>query len=224
MNLKRKRLLNKARLYVIISPDPKRTKSVFDIAAEALDGGADIIQLRDKSSARSDITRQAVELKSICDSYEALLAINDYPAVALEAGADIVHIGQDDMSVSLAKKIVGPECLIGKSTHSIDQALLAVREEADYIGYGPIYSTPTKPDYPHVGLEKLKDICAQIRIPYFAIGGIDQHRLPEVMSEGVARVAVVRFVTDSRDVKKAASDLKFILNQGILERATNTVD
>ncbi len=215
MNLKRKRLLNKAKLYIIISPDARRTKSIFDIAREALDGGADIIQLRDKSLVVPDIIERATELRSICDRYDAMLAINDHPTVALESGADIIHIGQDDMNVNSAREIVGPECLVGKSTHSIAQAYSALKEEVDYIGYGPIYSTPTKPDYAHIGLKHLKQIQSQITIPYFAIGGINAETLVEVMAEGVTRVAVVRFVTDAVDVKRAASDLKHMLTKNM---------
>ena len=207
----RKSALEKARLYVIVgSSNPgKRLETLVE---QAIRGGAGIIQLRCKESSPENLLGQAKRLREVTRSSNALFIINDYPEIAVSSDADGVHIGQDDMSIEEARKIVGPDRLVGQSTHSKEQALKAQQEGADYIGYGPLFTTPTKPDYQAIGLEAVRLIREEITIPYFVIGGVSQENCREILDYGASRVAVVRAVTEAEDVEQAARHFNGMLS------------
>jgi len=151
------------------------------------------------------------------------LVINDRVDVAVAVGADGVHLGQDDLPVEAARGLLGPERLIGKSTHSVEQATTAESEGVDYIGFGPIFPTPTKPDYQGVGLDLLRQAARDIHVPMVCIGGIDISNLETVVNAGAERVAVVRAVCAAADPEAAARALKHRLEQLIRPRVPSSL-
>jgi thiamine-phosphate pyrophosphorylase len=215
--------LDQARLY--LCTDARRERG--DLAAfadAALAGGVDIIQLRDKGSpgeqrfgpleARDELAALQV-LADAADRHGALLAVNDRADIARAAGADVLHLGQDDLPLPVAREVVGPEVLIGRSTHDRDQVGAALAEPVDYFCVGPCWPTPTKPGREAPGVELLR-FAAETgdTKPWFAIGGIDADRLPQVLGAGADRVVVVRAITAAEDPRAAAEALRAGLAPG----------
>ncbi|MFF0493849.1 thiamine phosphate synthase [Nocardia sp. NPDC004068] len=214
-----------ARLY--LCTDARRdTGDLAEFAEEALAGGVDIIQLRDKGSrgeaefgpleAEAELGALA-ELRAATRRHGALLAVNDRADIALAAGADVLHLGQRDLPPWYARRILGPNVVIGRSTHNRDQAgLAAIDEHIDYFCTGPVWATPTKPGRAAAGLELVRATAeSRPSRPWFAIGGIDPGRLDEVLAAGAERVVVVRAITAADDPRAAARALK----QRLLESA-----
>jgi len=141
------------------------------------------------------------------------LIINDHPEIARVVSAEGVHVGQDDPAISEVREIAGPDRLVGKSTHSVDQAIRAFSEGADYIGFGPIFATPTKPDYPPVGLEEIRKVHDAVRGPIFCIGGITLDNLPEVIAAGARRVVIVSGLLLANNIASYARSVKELLNR-----------
>jgi thiamine-phosphate pyrophosphorylase len=202
----RRRRLASARLYLVCDERDDR------FLAAALDGGVQIVQLRVKDRADDELLDCARRFARRCREAGALLIINDRPALALAADADGVHLGQEDMPVNRARAIVGPQRLVGLSTHSAAQ--IADAAGVDYIGVGPVYATPTKPGRPAVGLELVRHAAAHARTAFFAIGGIGPDNVAEVIRAGARRIAVVRAIADAEDPGQAARRLR-----GALDRA-----
>ena len=178
---------------------------------QAYCGGADIIQLRSKVLSDAALLRLGTKIKKIAARHQKLFFVNDRVDLALVIGADGVHLGQEDMPVAAARKLArqtGRKIWIGKSTHSLRQALDAVRERADYIGVGPVFETPTKPHMKAVGLRFVEQAAANIRIPWVAIGGIDLINIRRVTDADATRVAVVRALFAAKDPENAARKLK----------------
>ncbi|KAA9161852.1 thiamine phosphate synthase [Amycolatopsis acidicola] len=204
----RKRL-DASRLYLCTDARAERG-DLAEFADAALAGGVDIIQLRDKTNGAPIEAKQelaALEvLAEACARHGALLAVNDRADVALAVDADVLHLGQDDLPVPLARRIIGDEPVIGRSTHSIEQARAAADEPGvDYFCTGPCWPTPTKPGRSAPGLDLVRDTAASgTTRPWFAIGGIDTERLPEVLAAGASRVVVVRAITEADDPAAAA--------------------
>lgn len=208
----RKRL-SSARLY--LCTDARRDRGDLAVFADAaLSGGVDIIQLRDKTDgvpleAKHEIA--ALEtLAEACARHGALLAVNDRADVALAVDADVLHLGQDDLPVRAARRILGNGPLIGRSTHAVDEARAAAGEPGvDYFCTGPCWPTPTKPGRPAPGLDLVRAAAGfGTPRPWFAIGGIDESRLPEVMAAGAERVVVVRAITQAEDPEAAARAIR----------------
>ncbi|GAB3579912.1 thiamine phosphate synthase [Amycolatopsis endophytica] len=205
----RKRL-DVARLYLCTGDRP----DLAEFADAALAGGVDIVQLRDKREGAPLEARQelaALEiLAEACARHGALLAVNDRADIALAVEADVLHLGQDDLPVPVARRIVGEEPVIGRSTHDVDQARAAsVEAGVDYFCTGPCWPTPTKPGRPAPGLELVRATAESgVARPWFAIGGIDGERLPEVLAAGASRVVVVRAITEAADPEAAARGLR----------------
>ena len=199
----RRARLRSARLYLVIEAAPARA-----VVPEALAGGVDVVQLRDKHAGDDELVEAGRWLRD-CG---ALFVLNDRPDLALDCGADAVHVGQDDMPVGEARALVGPDVLIGLSTHSparVDAAL--ADPDVDYLGVGPVYETETKPGREAVGLELVRYTAAQAASqakPWFAIGGIDAERAPHVVDAGARRLAVVRAIRDADDPRAAAALLR----------------
>ena len=141
------------------------------------------------------------------------MVINDHAEIAREVGAEGVHVGQEDRSVAKVRAIAGERCFVGKSTHSLEQAKRAVAEGADYIGWGPLFATPTKPDYVPIGLEEIEAVHATVRIPIFCIGGIKLANLPEVIAAGARRVVIVSGLLQAVDIAEYARAAKALLIQ-----------
>jgi len=175
----------------------------------ALRGGVDIVQLRVKDGSDDDrILATATRFRRACAEAGALLIVNDRPDLAVAADADGVHIGQDDVAVARAREIVGPERLLGLSTHSAAQIDAAASSGADYLGVGPVHATPTKPGRPAVGLELVSYAARHSVLPFFAIGGINTANVAAVHDAGAHRVAVLRALTDADDPELAARALR----------------
>lgn len=209
--------LDDALLY--LCTDARRERGdLAEFADAALAGGVDIIQLRDKGSpgeqqsgpleARQELEALAV-LADAARRHDALLAVNDRADIALAAGADVLHLGQDDLPLAVARDVIGSAPLIGRSTHDRDQMIRAITEDVDYFCVGPCWPTPTKPGRQAPGLDLVR-ATAQSRTekPWFAIGGIDAQRLADVLEAGARRVVVVRAITGADDPKAAAQHLK----------------
>ncbi|WP_116200376.1 thiamine phosphate synthase [Amycolatopsis circi] len=202
-----------ARLYLCTDARASRG-DLAEFADAALAGGVDIVQLRDKTGgapleAKQEIAALEV-LAEACARHGALLSVNDRADVALAVGADVLHLGQDDIPVSLARRVLGDDVVIGRSTHSDQQAAAAAAETGvDYFCTGPCWPTPTKPGRFAPGLDLVRSTAALgTERPWFAIGGIDEARLPEVLDAGASRVVVVRAITEAADPKAAAEGLK----------------
>ncbi len=194
-------------LYVVTQP-PRAGQSYADMVSAACAGGADVVQLRDKTLSSRELFRLAKDLQEICDKTGTLFILNDRVDEALAADVDGVHVGQEDLPVRVVREMMGHKKLIGCSTHSTAQALAAVGDGADYISCGPLFATPTKPDYLPVGLALVKEYRQLIRVPFVAIGGIDATNVAQAIAAGADRVAVVRAISGAADVEKAARSMK----------------
>jgi thiamine-phosphate pyrophosphorylase len=201
--------LRAARLYVVSGDAEPETQA--RVLRAAIDGGADVVQLRNKNAAPTDLLDMAVELGRYARARGALFIVNDHLDLAIEAGADGVHLGQEDLSPEAAR--AAWRGMVGRSTHSLGEALEAQAQGADYIGVGPLFATPTKPGRPPIGLGLLGQVARQVVIPWFAIGGIEATTLESVLSAGATRVAVVRAVCDAPDPRAAAEGLRARLAQ-----------
>ena len=189
----RRALLQEARLYLI------GDAAGLERALEgALSAGVRIVQLRDKALGDEALLDAAVRVGEECRAAGALFVLNDRADIAVKAGADGVHLGQDDAALTAARSLVGPDLLIGVSTHTPDQVDAAERSTADYLGVGPVHETPTKPGRPAVGPELVRHASANTAKPFFAIGGIDPARAAAVIAAGARRIAVVRAICDAR--------------------------
>ena len=201
------------RLYAITCPERLGARRLEQVVEQAIRGGAGVVQLRDKNASDSELLRQALTLLPVTRRYRVPLVVNDRVPVAKQAGADGVHLGQQDGTLADARRELGERAIIGRSTHSPEQALEAEREGFDYIGVGPVVATPTKPGRPGVGLELVRFAAANLRIPFVAIGGIDENNLEEVLAAGARSVAVVRAVMGADDPERAAQVLLGILKK-----------
>ena len=196
-------------LYVISDPLLARGRSHLEVARAALEGGADAIQIRDKSSTAYNLSLISAEIQPLARKYGAAFFVNDRVDVALLAGADGAHVGQDDLPAREARRLLPRPRLIGVSAGSKEEARRAEREWADYVGVGPVFRTATKPDAGEpLGLEELARIAAAVRIPVVAIGGITQENVAQVFAAGASGAAVVSAVVAADDMAAAARALK----------------
>jgi thiamine-phosphate pyrophosphorylase len=203
----RRERLRTARLYLCCEARP-RGKDPEPLLRAALRGGVDIVQLREKSLPRREIERSAQTFRRLCDTHSALFVVNDDPDLARTCNADGVHVGQDDISAAEAREAIGPEAILGLSTHSEDQIAAAAEQPVDYISVGPIWETPTKEGRPAVGLDLICHAAANGPHPFFAIGGIDRTNAAEVVAAGARRICVVRAIRDAADPTAVAEELR----------------
>ncbi len=202
----RRARLSAARLY-FVTDDPA-------VVPGALDGGADMVQLRLKDAADADIVAAGRALADLCHARGALFVLNDRPDLAVASGADGVHVGQDDEPLASARATVGPDALVGISTHSPAQVDAADASRADYFAVGPIWETPTKEGRPAVGLGLVRYAAGRTRRkPWVAIGGIDAERAPQVAEAGARRIVVVRAIQHAPDPRRAAEALLVALSR-----------
>lgn len=180
------------------------------ITREACKGGARVIQYRDKNSTRKEMLEIADKIREITRKFETLFIVNDFIDIALISGADGVHLGQDDIPVKRAREIIPDDFIVGVSTHSLEQAIDAEKAEADYIGIGPVFSTPTKEDYVPIGFSTVGEVVRSVSIPAVAIGGIKLDNVEQLVEIGVKNVAMIReFQEDTFEkVKKVNFSLK----------------
>jgi thiamine-phosphate pyrophosphorylase len=204
-----------ALLYAITCPPSGGPGGYDAMVRAACEGGADILQFRGKDLAWKVRYEIAGRLRKICAGFGVLFIVNDATDLALATQADGVHLGQDDLPLPVARELVKrasrADFLIGKSTHSLEQALEAEREGADYVGIGPIFATPTKPTYNPVGLDLIGAVKARVRVPHVAIGGINATNVADVLAAGAELVAVVRAVCGAGDIAAAARQMKTVI-------------
>ncbi len=203
----RRERLARARLYVVTGARQAQG-DLTSFLDSILDAGVDIVQLREKDAEAGDLLRWSTEFRAAADRHGALFVINDRPDLAMATGADGVHVGQNDLPVSWARRVVGPDVLVGLSTHA-PREYDAAHEAADYLCAGPVYATPTKPGRPATGLDVVVHAAARERSgrevrPWFAIGGVDPDTLSAVIGAGATRVVVVRAICDAPDPAAAA--------------------
>jgi thiamine-phosphate pyrophosphorylase len=207
------RALRDCRLYGVLDLGYVPAADSRRVVAAMIEGGVDLIQLRAKGRELSEIAALAADLHRATSAGGIPLVINDHAEIARDIGAEGVHVGQDDGSVAEARGIAGAGCFVGKSTHSLEQARQAAVEGADYIGWGPLFATPTKPDYVPIGLEEIERVHTLARLPIFCIGGIKLDNLPQVIAAGARRVVIVSGLLQAADVAEYARSAKALLNQ-----------
>jgi thiamine-phosphate pyrophosphorylase len=202
----RRQRLRWARLYFVCDARP-RERDPEALLNAAMAGGVGMIELRDREHPRRAIERSGRTFRRLANTYGALFIVNDDPHLAVELSADGVHLGQDDMDPAEARKVVGPDAIIGLSTHSREQIEAAGEQPVDYISVGPIWETPTKEGRPATGLELLRDAAQVSPRPWFAIGGIDTENVSQVTAAGAERLCVVRAIRDAENPRAAADSL-----------------
>jgi thiamine-phosphate pyrophosphorylase len=206
--------LRDARLYFVAD------RAGMDRALEpALAGGADLFQLRDKEASDDELLAAGEAARALCHAAGALFIVNDRPDLAAACGADGVHVGQDDTPVARARAIVGDDALVGLSTHSMKQAQAGCKSGADYIAVGPVHATPTKEGRPAIGIAPVRYAAHHVSVPWFAIGGIDEKTVRDVVRAGASRIVVVRALAEADDPEAAARSLRASLNGGRRGRA-----
>ncbi len=191
--------LTDCRLYGILDTGYCAPGAMPAMLAAMLRGGVDIVQLRAKDLPPDRILELARELHPLSAAADAPFIINDHPSLAAEAGVEGAHVGQDDISVSEAQKLSGPGTIIGLSTHSLAQAVEAAAAQPDYIGFGPLFSTPTKPDYVPIGIADIAEVHRRVNLPVFCIGGIKRENLPAVIAAGTRRAVIVSGILAAED-------------------------
>lgn len=193
------------RLYAITGEEFHQGRSLVEVIEAAIIGGVDIIQLRDKKNSKQVVLEKAKLLKELAQKYQIPLIINDHIDIALAVDADGIHLGQDDLPLLEARKIFGKDKIIGISTHKIEEAREAQLNGADYIGAGPIFATQSKEDVVDpVSTNYIKELVAEIQIPFVAIGGIKLHNVDQVLQAGATRICVISEIVGSEDVTKTA--------------------
>lgn len=197
-----------ARLYGIVDLGYVTADNAAAMTEQLCLGGVDVLQLRAKKLEAREIERLARQMLPVTRAHGVPLVINDHLEIAAAVGSEGVHVGQDDDAVAKARAVVGPECFVGKSTHSLAQAVAAQAEGADYIGFGPLYATGTKPDYVPIGLQDIAEVHRRVSLPIFCIGGVNAGRLDEVISAGARRVVVVSAFLQAADVADEVRRLK----------------
>jgi thiamine-phosphate pyrophosphorylase len=202
----RRERLRTARLYFVCEARPRTDLEA--LLRAALTGGADIVQLREKELGRGEIERAAQTFRRVADTFSALFVLNDDPELARACDADGVHVGQDDVGAEQARELLGPDAIVGLSTHSEEQIAAGAERPVDYISVGPIWETPTKEGRPAVGLDLVRHAAERAPHPFFAIGGIDPGNAAEVVEAGAQRLCAVRAIRDAGDPAAAATALR----------------
>jgi thiamine-phosphate pyrophosphorylase len=204
------RALCECRLYGIIDLGYVEESETARVVERMIQGGVDLIQLRGKGKSLDELTDYAAQLHELTASSTTPLIMNDYAEIASQVPVEGVHVGQDDDPIEVARHKAGREIVVGKSTHSLEQALAAQREGADYIGFGPIFATPTKPDYAPIGLTDIRRVHAEVSLPIFCIGGINIDNLQSVIDAGAKRVVMVSALLKAHsivDYARCATDM-----------------
>lgn len=196
-------------LYLVISEEYGLGRSAAEIARQAISGGVDIIQMREKNKTRDELVKLACELSELCKEQDITFIVNDDPFIAKESGASGVHLGQKDIlkySIAEARNIIGNDKIIGVSTHSLTELKKANEDDVDYIAYGPVFATKTK-DY-FLGTKDIKEVLKMVKKPVIFIGGINLSNLDEILKQGAKNIAVIRGIIETKDVKVSARSFK----------------
>ena len=195
-------------LYAVTDRHWLGDETLYDQVKKALDGGATFVQLREKKLDREDFLAEALEIQKLCKKYGVPFVINDEVSIAKDIDADGVHVGQSDMEAMDVRKVLGPDKILGVSAQTVEQAIIAKKHGADYLGVGAVFATGSKDDADDVSHETLKAICEAVSIPVIAIGGITKDNVSELAGSGICGVAVISAIFGQNDIKKATEDLK----------------
>jgi thiamine-phosphate pyrophosphorylase len=204
--------LDQAQLYGILDLAYVSEPEALDVAGDLLAGGVQILQLRAKDQTPETILPLACKLSALCRARGIPFIVNDHPYLVPECRAQGVHVGQDDLSVAEARRLAGDDAIVGKSTHSLAQARAALLEQPDYIGFGPLFATRTKPDYIPIGIDEIGRVQEEVGIPVFCIGGINLGNLREVVAAGASRVVIVSGILQAEDPRAYCQRCRRILD------------
>jgi thiamine-phosphate pyrophosphorylase len=206
-SLKSGGLRDALRLYAVTDRHWLNGRTLAECVAQAIDGGATFVQLREKNLDEQNFLREAEELKKLCAARSVPFVVNDNVMIAKEAHADGVHVGQSDMACLEARRLLGPDSIIGVSAQTVEQAVLAEKQGADYLGVGAVFATGSKTDADSVPIETLKEICAAVKIPVVAIGGINAGNMSELYGTGIAGISVISAIFANDDIRAATKKL-----------------
>ena len=205
---KRKELTEALLLYAVTDRHWLGERSLGEVVRESLEGGVTFLQLREKDLDEEHFYREAVELQELAREYNVPFVINDNVDIAVRMDADGVHVGQEDMEAGKVRALIGPDKILGVSAQTVEQALLAEQQGADYLGVGAVFATGSKADAVDVPHETLKAICEAVSIPVIAIGGITQGNVTELAGSGICGIAVISAIYAKENIEQAAADLK----------------
>ena len=195
-------------LYAVTDRHWTGEKTLSEQVKEALEGGATMLQIREKTLSDAEFEKEALELQKICRDFNVPFIVNDNVALAARIGADGVHVGQDDMNVEEARRLIGKDKILGVSAQTVEEAVLAEKQGADYLGVGAVFPTGSKFDAIEVPHETLKEICRAVKIPVVAIGGITKDNLEELKGSGIAGISVISAIFAKKNIREATEDLK----------------
>lgn len=195
-------------LYAVTDRSWLNGESLYDQVEKALKGGVTFVQLREKDLDEEAFLEEAKEIKKLCAQYRVPFVINDNVGIAAQIGADGVHVGQSDMEAGDVRRKLGPDKIIGVSAQTVEQAVLAEQNGADYLGVGAVFPTGSKADAEDVSLDTLRAICRAVSIPVVAIGGIGAHNVEQLRGSGICGVAVISAIFAAKDIRAAAAELK----------------
>jgi len=210
---------NSLLLYAVTDRSRLINKSLPEYIREAAEGGITLLQLREKDLPHDEFLAEAKEIKALCTELNLPLIINDDVDIAIACGAHGVHVGQSDMEAGAVRDRVGPDMIVGVSAQTVEQALLAEKHGADYLGVGAVFSTSTKADADDVSLDTLRDICSAVSIPVVAIGGIGEDNIARLQGTGIDGVSVVSAIFAQEDPRAAASKLRALCEKYFREEA-----
>lgn len=213
MRFTKEQIKDSMKLYAVTDSMWLNGRTLAECVKEALDGGATFMQIREKELPYDEFVALAKEVKEVCDNYNVPYVVNDEVQIAKEIDADGVHIGQSDEELTTARKILGPDKIIGVSAQTVEQAILAEKNGADYLGVGSIFSTSTKLDADDVSLDTLRQICEAVSIPVVAIGGISLYNIPELKDSKCHGAAVVSAIFANDDIKAATKALRGVCDE-----------
>ena len=209
-------------LYAVTDRTWMGKQSLYEQVESALKGGVTCVQLREKEQKEADFLKEAIEISSLCKQYGVLFLVNDNVDVAIQCQADGIHVGQEDMLITQVRQKVGNDMVIGVSVHSVEEALIAVEQGADYLGVGAMFSTSTKTDVDVLPKEVLHDICTAVDVPVVAIGGIGKTNISQLAGTGVDGVALVSAIFAANDIEKECCLLRQ-LSEEMITSKNNTL-
>ena len=195
-------------LYAVTDRHWLNGRTLHEVVKESLDGGVTFVQLREKQLDEEHFLQEAKDLKELCSEYHVPFVINDNVELAIEMDADGVHVGQSDMEAGDVRAKLGPDKIIGVSAQTVEQAVLAEKHGADYLGVGAVFPTSSKDDATEVPFETLKAICEAVSIPVIAIGGITKENVKELAGSGICGIAVISVIYGQKEIRKASEELK----------------
>ncbi|WP_088012402.1 thiamine phosphate synthase [Gottfriedia acidiceleris] len=201
------------KLYLVTDRDVLGSRDLVQSVEEAIKGGTTIVQIREKNCSSLDFYKIAMQVKEVTSKYNVPLIINDRLDIALAIKADGLHIGQEDLPLSVARKIVGDDMIIGVSARTLEEAMLAQEQGADYVGIGSVYPTSTKLDAKYLTLDELRSIREAVKIPIVGIGGINEENVSELIETNIDGVAIVSAILGKEDIKLAAEHLSMLVNK-----------